>query len=393
MAVSDHIPLAEAGNTKRNILVGLLYFILLPLVVIVLPFYLLFAIGTNRNGLDDSIQNSSLGSIPGIGAGGWTSAVIVFLIVFVAIGAIGAIGPDTDTGDGVEPEVNGDSNDPGSENTDDQDSSSSNDGSDEGDESESDDGSNGDPEDSDGDGAEDDGESDSADGGDSSDGGDNDDSSDDGSSSGDGDSGSEEPQLTTLESISETGDYHDSNAQTLSGSGQTVTDTITLGGAFTAFDYEHDGGSNFQVEIINEETGETEEYLVNEIGAVDGVTGVGLPDGSYRLDVNADGDWEITVAQPFPEDSEIHSLPAEASGEGNDVVGPIELEGNTVVSGKHSGESNFIVEVVDEDATSFLDGEIIFNEIGEFEGETHVSYEGVVWVVVEADGNWELEFD
>lgn len=112
MGTTDHVPLMKKGATKRNITVFLLYFILLPIVIIALPFYLLFAIGTNRNGLGDKVSESPLSAIPGVSGGGWSAGIVVFVGTFAALMVLGAVAPETETSDSeTEIETTGDSDD------------------------------------------------------------------------------------------------------------------------------------------------------------------------------------------------------------------------------------------------------------------------------------------
>ena len=202
------------------------------------------------------------------------------------------------------------------------------------------------------------------------------------------------PELTELRSITTFNlDEVDPDVKEFSGSGPTVTESFEAGDTLTHFIFEHDGSSNFIVWLIDAETGELEELIVNEIGQISGATAYPVPDKDYILDIDADGDWSVTVTNPWVAEEDVHQLPVEVSGQGYDVVGVVELDGNTVVSGSHDGDSNFIVWVYDEFDNSRFDGDLIFNEIGEFEGQTHTSYTGYVWVVVVADGEWELEFE
>ena len=202
----------------------------------------------------------------------------------------------------------------------------------------------------------------------------------------------EEPErsdATELLSIRDVDDRFDASHETFEGEGQTVLDDLALGGAFTAWLFEHDGESNFALEL----EGPTEALLVNDIGAVAGATGLGVAGGEYVVDVTADGAWSLTAAQPLAPAAEIRTPPVEASGEGADVVGPVEIDATVTVSGTHDGESNFAVQAYNEDASDRLSGELIFNEIGPFEGETRADPTGVVWVVVEADGAWTLDIE
>jgi len=38
-------------------------------------------------------------------------------------------------------------------------------------------------------------------------------------------------------------------------------------------------------------------------------------------------------------------------------------------------------------------GELVFNEIGSFSGETAFSFNNVGWIDVNADGSWSVEFE
>lgn len=188
--------------------------------------------------------------------------------------------------------------------------------------------------------------------------------------------------------------YFDAGHQTISDSGAVVTEPVYFGGGMHAFIYEHDGDRNFIVEAYDDSTDENTALIVNKIGSVTGTTALPAEPGDYYFDVDADGNWSITIAQPLALKEDIRLPPAGASGEGPAVVGPIKLDGGVTASGSHTGERNFIVEVYDEAAMpGFNDSELVFNEIGEFEGETVVQYEGIVWIDVEADGEWTLEFE
>lgn len=193
--------------------------------------------------------------------------------------------------------------------------------------------------------------------------------------------------LSLYDTLGDDEPLFDPGTETFSGTGQSVTDEFSLGGVLTVFTFEHGGDSNFAVNL----EGETDELLVNTIGPIQGATAVPTPSGNYLMDIEADGEWEMNVGQPLAPDEEIRTVPVSANGEGPDVVGPLELEETVTVSGEHEGESNFAVHIYAEDDSGEFDGELVFNEIGEFEGETRVDYPGIVWIDVEADGPWSLE--
>lgn len=186
-------------------------------------------------------------------------------------------------------------------------------------------------------------------------------------------------------------DFFDGNQHEFSGDGQIVTDEFDLVPGLAVAIFEHDGESNFQVSL----EGETEEpALVNVIGAHEGVAAFAADRGEHLMDINADGEWSVTIAQPFAAPEEIRTLPVTAEGEGQDVVGPIELEGGVTVSGQHEGESNFqVILYEEEEATGFEGQDVVFNEIGEFDGEARGDLEGIAWVDVNADGSWRLSLE
>lgn len=177
-----------------------------------------------------------------------------------------------------------------------------------------------------------------------------------------------------------------------SGEGQRVTDAFEAS-YFTSFVYDHDGSSNFQVELIDNDSGETVEYLVNKIGDVSGAVGVGLEVSEYIMDINADGAWAIELGEPYAPDDEYGVPPGTIAGEQPDVYGEIDIDGRVTVSGQHEGDSNFIVQAWAEGSRgSFSDG-VIFNEIGEFSGETSVQLNGLFYIEVEADGPYRITIE
>ena len=176
--------------------------------------------------------------------------------------------------------------------------------------------------------------------------------------------------------------------ETYSGSGTATEEGLDLTmGPITA-EYSHSGSGNFIVNLI---TLEGESYqdvlLANIIGQAEGAqVGTASANGGYNLDVQADGDWEITLEQPS--NPQPQSLPFDESGEGPSYIGPYDFSGPTAIQGSHDGESNFIVTPVPVDPSDF--GISVFNEIGQFEGSTTARIEGVSYLKIEADGAWTL---
>jgi hypothetical protein len=225
--------------------------------------------------------------------------------------------------------------------------------------------------------------------------------SEDGESSGDGgDGGGEQPATTEGEATetqteqpTETVQAAGTEAMDFSGSGTDTTDNFELVGGATVVDFEHSGESNFIVELLAVEGEDARDtVLVNQIGSVAGGTAVGVQPGTYRMNIDADGDWSITLAQP--QDVDPASLPVKESGSGPTYIDPIEFEsGVTEFTGSHSGDSNFIVETVplEPGDLGMAVGTVVFNETGEFEGQTSERIENVGYVNINADGEWSLE--
>lgn len=181
-------------------------------------------------------------------------------------------------------------------------------------------------------------------------------------------------------------DVNEPDPQSFSGSGADVKEDVSIAGNLTVIDAEHDGDSNFQVSLAD--GSEFNDNFVNAIGAYDGATAALIDGGEYLLDVEADGNWEVEIRQPRAASGD--SLPQSLGGNSPDVLGPIEFGGTHTATGEHQGQSNFAVHVYPAEG-SF--GELVFNEIGEYDGSTTFNFNGVGWVAVQADGEWSLELE
>lgn len=173
------------------------------------------------------------------------------------------------------------------------------------------------------------------------------------------------------------------------GEGATVTDEFALEAGVTIAEAVHEGESNFIVELIPVDDGQPR-LLVNVIGDFDGASGTIVEDGTYLLDVDADGPWELAVLQPEAAEDEAAPLPVEIDGDGPSWDGPYLFDGLATATGSHEGQGNFIVEVLPQDGTF---SELVFNEIGPFEGETTLDVDGVGYVASTADGPWTLTIE
>ncbi|MFP9193958.1 hypothetical protein [Natronosalvus vescus] len=202
-----------------------------------------------------------------------------------------------------------------------------------------------------------------------------------------------EPELTTLESITAAADRYDDDSQTFTGSGSEQTSEFELRDSITVFIAEHDGDGQFEPELRNESR--LRAFLpISEFGSYAGTAAVGVQADTYHLDVVAAGDWSVEIAQPVSPDEVIHQLPVEVSGDGQDVVGPVELTGEATVTGTHDGEGGFGVEVLDESGRG-EHGQVarVFNEVDEFDGQEAIEMNAVCWIHVHAEASWTIEIE
>ena len=210
----------------------------------------------------------------------------------------------------------------------------------------------------------------------------------------DTDDGPERSDASELLDIRETlgtdAPLFDADTTTFVGSGRGVTVPFPLDGALTVVAFEHDGERNFSIEL----QGPRETLVFSGAGAVAGANAVPTASGEYRLDVTADGDRTIHIGQPSAPDAEIRTPDVTAHGDGPAVVGPVDLAETATVSAQHeSDDGTFIAEAFTEDATSSIDGELLFTEPGPFHGETQIDPVGVAWIDVEAHGPWRLSIE
>jgi len=173
----------------------------------------------------------------------------------------------------------------------------------------------------------------------------------------------------------------------LSGKSQQASDKFTLQKGLSIFKMTHDGSSNFAITLLDE-NGQRVALLVNEIGSFDGSKAERIKiEGTYVLDISADGNWVITIEQPRPSTApEITSF----SGKTQEVTQLFSLsKGLKTFKMKHSGDGNFAPILLDKDGNRI---ELLANEIGVFDGSKAVGIasSGIYVLDVSADGNWEL---
>jgi hypothetical protein len=151
----------------------------------------------------------------------------------------------------------------------------------------------------------------------------------------------------------------------------------------------HHGEANFIVELIPGDV-----ILFNEIGTFSGQTATAdVSAKAYRVKIQADGTWTLKLTQPVP-NATAANLVGKFKGSGAKVI-PTRVTSivQPTARASHRGESNFIVELI---GYGDLSGDTnVFNEIGDFHGETVVDDElppGGYLLYVQSDGAWTLEF-
>jgi hypothetical protein len=82
---------------------------------------------------------------------------------------------------------------------------------------------------------------------------------------------------------------------TFSGTGNTATQSFSWPGGLMRVSFSHTGSSNFIIHLVSASDGSVQEYMVNEIGSVNGSRAFSEPAGTYILDIQADGTWNVKI--------------------------------------------------------------------------------------------------
>lgn len=151
------------------------------------------------------------------------------------------------------------------------------------------------------------------------------------------------------------------------------------------------GSSNFIAEL-HPRSGGSSQLLFNEIGPYQGQTAwADAHKGKYRLSIEAAGSWRVILTQPVPR-THAQALPGTIKGTGARVI-PVQTTSDLapVVTGRNSGDSNFIVDLVGYGPLVSGD-QLVFNEIGPFSGQTLIDSvpQGAYLLVVQAKGRWTI---
>jgi outer membrane biosynthesis protein TonB len=177
----------------------------------------------------------------------------------------------------------------------------------------------------------------------------------------------------------------DSPPITLSGTGNTVTDPMAVPFLMSRVTYSQGTDGLIQA-YAHQTTGEREQLIVNEIGSNTGAWLFESPADEYFFEVDADGDWTITIEPLGFLDQNTDTL----SGNGAWVT--------DVYQTAHQGRVPYVVTYEgDSLAQIYLHcdngTELVFNEIGTMTSETVLEFRGnfCLWQIVADEGDaWSI---
>ena len=173
---------------------------------------------------------------------------------------------------------------------------------------------------------------------------------------------------------------------TLEGSGSSESDELYFGDGVLTAEFSHDGESTFTAEVTPIDGSLGNERLVTTTNA-GGESLTTVDEGSYRVTVEADGAWSLTLEQPEIHSDDLTEVPLEASGTGSTVVGPLWTDSPLSLHLTHDRDGTFIVDGYGADGG----WEQLVNQSGEFDSSRSYHASGVVWITIDASGNWTLE--
>ena len=175
-----------------------------------------------------------------------------------------------------------------------------------------------------------------------------------------------------------------------SGAGATTTDEFELAGGFTVLYFDHDGDDDFSIDLHGPDGGD--HSVFSGAGEVDAVWADGLAGGDWTMEVEADGSWQVVIQQPRIAEGSGNDAEVVLEGDASGTYKVLELPGEVEVTGEHLGTNDFVVRSLDRHGDTH-DDTVIFDESGPFEGETTIDFEGTSWIVIQANGDWQVVFD
>jgi hypothetical protein len=159
------------------------------------------------------------------------------------------------------------------------------------------------------------------------------------------------------------------------------------GGGLTVFTLNHEGRANF---VVQYGVGDNQNLLVNEIGNYKGSKAVGLPVGTYTLDIATRGKWSVDIDQSVPTEAPLP--PKKLEGDGAAASEFFSLKaGPATFDITYKGAGLFAPQLINS-----ADGTVVTllaNELSDFTGEKTVEMpaDGIYLVDVTASGPWTIE--
>jgi hypothetical protein len=177
----------------------------------------------------------------------------------------------------------------------------------------------------------------------------------------------------------------------LSGHGDRASKRFSLEQGLVIWKITHDGESNFQIHLLDDEGNEVDLPL-NHIGQYEGSqAGHIRRAGLYRLQVKADGAWSVTIEQPRPETAP--ESPQSFSGKGPEGTAFFTLsKGSHVFETTHKGRGIFRAQLLNASGQRI---EQVAGVIGNYDGSKAVKIDrpGIYLMNIVADGDWTVSVE
>lgn len=173
----------------------------------------------------------------------------------------------------------------------------------------------------------------------------------------------------------------------ISGSGSEVTNEFEIDDGILISSFSVDDSRSFSTELVDVVGGRSNRRFTQTDGHRSGQSILSVDAGSYRIDVEASGSWDLELNQPQVHSDDLEDLPHSVSGTGSGVVGPMWIPESGSLEITHDGSHDFLV-----DMHAAKGGwERIVDDAGTFDSNRSYGVTGTVWVNVEADGSWSID--
>ena len=176
-------------------------------------------------------------------------------------------------------------------------------------------------------------------------------------------------------------------SETISGDGEQISGSFPLSTGLAVFDIQHDGDDVYAVYLYDDDDTKITMLTVGS-GLEDISTAFKIPEsGNYYLNVTGNGSWEVSVSDPHNADIETVSP---ISGKDSQATLLYHFSaGQQVFDIRYTGNTNFIVEVLDTDGNYIT---ILANAIDTWQGEKTITIpkEGDYLFDIECTGTWTI---